>query len=567
MSREWDYSNINVDSDKSLDFDNLYRIGRVIKGLSQSESKLEYIDGGFVVFNGQINEEFVKIKGFERGVLKLREILDVITQVLKGDQFVVKPSFVELSIFDPEDTTCTSFYSVLFGKASVIETYLREMNQNIAIEGIEDEDSRGALLPSPSFYNAAHYSKIYDNEDRMKCESWDDSDVSVYVAAYNVPPEASKNLGKDDSNKIRQQINAFFDVVMEDVLHDSNGESEANLALLVPITRPVGAVTDEIKEQKEKLRGGGLFVFGKIERGPSEFEEKVYKPERTAIRLLSILNRAVMVVSQTRVETAKALDYLHEHAYDAQGHELKKLIPWIMPKTPEIVFANIRMYFYTLFAVSEKDVDKIQQSENQWVYPKEYAKGDTLEDFIINAMRVAMRVEAMIAWCRRQDLNDWKPQPDNEVSEIIEAEVDEKIKLLRFVKSERFFSIFISEDFKSRWYFFGALVAAFRNILHHAQGDKEITLTREGDRLAIYNQGQGSYSSAMGKTVRGKEKPWRGSTGSTIEFFVKKYNNDPKQVEMKWEDANEDSENLTFLTILPLPKNFLRSLYEENLHD
>jgi hypothetical protein len=553
MKNEFHCSSLEGIGEALIDFENVYESGRLIK--QTVDSKSNDVGGTFIVRNGKAEPAFASEK-FAPRVEKLYETFNIIRKTLSPR---VTPNFVELSVFDPDDPTSDSFYTILFGSSGIVRKYLGELKNNIAAAQ-KNSINRGVLLPSPALYQSAHYSKRY-YEERILCEKLALNNLSIYFGSFKVTSEYDDKLTHENFEKIRYQVENFFDAVMKEVIKNANGKIRADFASLVPIVRPVGISRSEAAK---KMRGGGLFIFG-------EWKDKSnYQPGRAALRILNILNRAVMNVSQARIESVKALDALHEHAYDTQGHELRKLTRWIANGTPKIILDNLRMYFTSLFAISEKDVDKLQQNQATWIYPKEYAEGETLEEFIKNAATVAFRVESMIAWCESHSSREGKINSDDEIEKELNSLVEKALKNLVFeenAEARAQFEGLIETGFKNRWYFFGALVSAFRNIPEHQEPFTKIivSIDKANDVLIINNQGKGDIDAVTGEVKRESEKEWRGSTGSTLKFFVIRYNENPEKVSLKWRKKTAD--DLTFLTIIPLPKNFLGATYEKNLLD
>lgn len=547
MDDDYKFITLPIREKETPNFEYIYEVGRLLNIAFKKSPQSSRVRGKYIYENGRYQNNDIR----EEKIEALRKTMHTIIKVAET---MIDTFLVELSIFDPKDPTCESFYTVLFGQWEVVERYVEEMEKNLKAEEQKDQQSRGALFPNPALYESALYAKRFSEETAIKCKRLDLSNFSIWFGAYRASEDAMGNTANDTLESVSTYVESFFDRIMNKALGDADGKIEADFALLVPMARPIGTIKGG--NVAMKLRGGGLFLFGK-------WKEKLYQPGRFALGISNVLNRAIMAISYSSLEHVGALEKQSLQSYTAQGHEIRKIIPWVKGGTPETILTQFRTYITTLFAVGDKEIREHELNRAKGMYPPEFARGKTLYEFIENAWRVALRVETMIEWCDKNDSTKRVSFDEEAVNRWLKQQMAQHLGQLNAAQSH-ILDEEITETPEDRWYFFCALVCAFRNVKQHKDPKTAIlvTIESEGKVLVIRNQADADENAVTGRKVRQKKsKSWRGSTEEAIKFYVCKFGGDEQLTVSRWEDE-EDEENLTRETMIPLPNHFI---YGEDL--
>jgi hypothetical protein len=240
-----------------------------------------------------------------------------------------------------------------------------------------------------------------------------------------------------------------------------------------------------------------------------------------------------LIESKAKIEGALKQ---RQDQYIIQAHEIKKVTNSIAGETPAHVLDQIRVYFNTLFGIT---VDALFE-QGAAAFPSDYAAGDSLFEFVRNAMRVAARIGVIISWTSSGNTQ----RDESELAKAAENDVD---------RLEIFFDnlkITAGVD-KNKWSFFAALVCGLRNVLKHSPSNSKIKILRR-DRtglIVILNEATW-FMRGDGQMKREKFSP--GQTQEALDFYVNLYDNKTRDAVMHWNHFIK-----CYVTKIPYPKIIL----------
>jgi len=214
--------------------------------------------------------------------------------------------------------------------------------------------------------------------------------------------------------------------------------------------------------------------------------------------------------------------------YVQQSHETRRLVRWIQAAAPPTVLANIRLYFNTLFAITDSDISETTGR----LFPPNFGAGRDLREFVTNAWEVASQIEATKDFCNKTALStlsgDNREALEAQAQSFLNSAIEKARKRLD-LRSQSLSALLPGADSdhirQGRWYFFAALVCALRNVSYHSRSaahtpiEVDLSTDQAGPPiLLVYNK-----SIAL-PGVSGQPKMSLGSTEQAIRHFARLYN-------------------------------------------
>ena len=264
-------------------------------------------------------------EGFDENISheKRRLLLKVISPLydfLISGQAKFYPLFIEFALFDPTNISGNKFYSILTSpKKDLFNDYLTEMRNNVHYQGNGKE--RGPLIPNEGLYKYTFYRLSQETKTNFKEHTAED--LIIKFGCFNVKSE--KN---DKGEKVETFVKSFLEKTFSNFesndslknVEESKSTRKLNQAMLIPLFRPAAPVDPNVERHEEIFRGGGIFLYGSIEKG---FNEHLFVLEMRAFLMKSILEASH---NEIEIERMKALQAdLELHLYHHFGSNLRNL--------------------------------------------------------------------------------------------------------------------------------------------------------------------------------------------------------------------------------------------------
>lgn len=247
-----DFAKVSL-SEKSLDLSPFLAFCREIKKIypqnakENTPSKIDEI---------HISDEIrLKLLDFKKGLVHL----------LCNTEVPFYPLFIELSLFDPNDKTGKTFYSLLFSDdEDVLSTYYSEMGCNLTESNISDRP-RSPIIPNKHLHEYIFYSLHIDNsnDSYISFNQINPDSKFIKIGHYNID-NANSAILVETKEELSKSICGFLQDISDrsfSVLKNKSGKYIYNYAALIPLFRPAAT----FKGERERIyNGGGLFVFGHL---------------------------------------------------------------------------------------------------------------------------------------------------------------------------------------------------------------------------------------------------------------------------------------------------------------
>ena len=222
--------------------------------------------------------------------------------------------------------------------------------------------------------------------------------------------------------------------------------------------------------------------------------------------------------------------------YEVQAHEIRKLVRLIDQSAPGYVLNVLRLYFNTIFA-SGSDAQLLHDPNG--ILPSEFGKGDTLAELVENCARIASRIETVLRWKEKGEI-----EPEPALEEAVERDI------LRVQQAIVLKIIRIPVGFSWRWEFCSALLCGLRNALSHGESNSPLHISFDGDdkSVVIRNRRKSVQDGSSGQLVPEKSHP--GSTEQSIRFYAKRYGRPSDKDKLLEKDGADE---WFWLTKVPCP--------------
>ncbi|HCY75779.1 MAG TPA: hypothetical protein DHV28_07640 [Ignavibacteriales bacterium] len=269
-------------SEKSLNLMPFLAFCREIKKIYPQNTK--------IINHWRLNEININ-EGIKHGMLDFKNEL---IHILSTTEVPFYPFFIELSLFDPEDRTGKTFYSLLFSdNENALSSYFYQMGCNLTEANISARP-RSPIIPNKHLHEYIYYSlhietnthnNIYFNELQP------DSDW-MSIGHYNID-NAKDELLVETKEELSRSISGFLQDVSDQFtvcLKNENGRHIYNYAALIPLFRPAAT----FKGEDERIyNGGGLFVYGHL--------ADQIKEDRFILEVQSNITKSIFQTSHSQI--------------------------------------------------------------------------------------------------------------------------------------------------------------------------------------------------------------------------------------------------------------------------
>jgi hypothetical protein len=215
--------------------------------------------------------------------------------ILCSTEVTFIPLFIELSLFDPEDRTGKTFYSLLFSdNKDALSSYYVQMGCNLTETHISTRP-RSPIIPNRHLHEYIYYSlHIEDQGDNQNLFFNEINPDSTWMTLghYNID-DAKSELFAETKEELSKSISGFLQDVSDDsisYLSVKNGKHRYNYAALIPLFRPAAAFKGDIERI---YNGGGLFIYGHLK------DEK--KEDRLILEIQSNLTKSIFQTSHSQI--------------------------------------------------------------------------------------------------------------------------------------------------------------------------------------------------------------------------------------------------------------------------
>jgi hypothetical protein len=258
--------------------------------------------------------------------------------------------------------------------------------------------------------------------------------------------------------------------------------------------------------------------------------------------------------------------------YGSQSHEIKRLLRYIRKTTPAVILEDIVNYFATIFAVEDADIKDYDRLKDVGDCSEHFLGGDNLQDFVKNAIQLALRIETSSIILRDKGYSNILEMGEEGVRDLLKKEMDEAFET--YIDNQvpdnipvNIVPVGIKDDnerltyLKPHWYFFSGMMSAFRNAVRHTgkikdNNKKSIIVKLETASRLIRIENTSKPAKIRDKEYE-KESIQIGTETSLKNYFTfydhKKAQIDAKEDEiLKLIDDMEDGYE-KWLTLVPLP--------------
>ena len=481
----------------------------------------------------------------------VRQELQKLINAVEGELAV---ALLELSLFHPDDPKGKHFFSFLLGPEKCLVRYISLINDNV-----KDRNSQRPLIPNGNLYESPYFTKSYHRSGAAS--ELTDNDAVALVEYF------AREEDEADFDTLCKSIKSTFDSVLLKILTTCTpGEDiprliAPNFAALIPLLRPAAYHDMEEVKFHEKIRGGGLFLYGERRQAKPRSENghpnsRSRKQDKGMIFLLKprhAMLRGIMGVSYSKVDYVRREILAEQSANRANAHEILKFVIAISSQSPPSMLSLIRGYFTFLFPLRTDSVA-------QQVRSLPFVHCTDLEDATLS-----LRVIVLAAYDVAGALRATYPLLGNLGSEEAFANfVTESLRNYREALdiadiSGHLFSRPL--EAKHMWGFFGALVCAFKNTLQHnnfADGKKiTISLSQDKTSLVVRNSRLPDDINA----IRVPEYPDRGANSLVaFSYYVSRYRKDLVPLTKADSQPNDyfmvdQQDPKFFCTSIPMPES------------
>jgi len=484
----------------------------------------------------------------------ISEISGQLRRLVNAVKPELKVALLELSLFHPDDPRGTRFFSFLLGQPASLTCYLKLIEQNLSAK-----ESRGPLIPNGFLYDSPFYTKFYGERKNPSTEV--DGSAGVVLVEY-----ASGNSPEAKFEELCEMIDRTFDSVVNEILGTcvsgplGSRPINGNFAALIPLLRPAASHDASTALLRDRVRGGGLFLYG--ERNPESATEQgvvagrqEYRSEATSFLLKArhALVRGIMGVSYSRVDQIRRENIAAQSTNLANAHEIRKFIIAISSSSPRSMLSLIRAYFTFLFPIRSDSTTR-QIRSLPFVRCGDLDETTTsLRIIVLAAFDVAAVLRATYSLLgnppSEQVFDDFMETSLNNYRDALDLSGFEDYKFRRSLTKEEM------------WGFCGALVCAFRNTLEHADFEhgKKIAVTWSRERAAIVVQ-----NSRLPDEISGAQAPRESDPGANslvaFSYYLGRYKKDHVPITRVSDQPNSyfmvDPDDISrFLTVIPMPED------------
>ncbi|MEL4898322.1 hypothetical protein [Crocosphaera sp. Alani8] len=252
-------------------------------------------------------------KKLEENLKKLNEQFYQLIKILR-EKYKFKTSLIEISLFDPEDTSSTLFYTFIFAPhKELIADYMRELRNNTL--GSKNP-SRGQILSNASLYDFPLVHLDYKASfSSPELDTNGDEDIYCLIrigTIYEVAPEnnidsrRNNESASTETGNLRKYIGNFWLELPEKVFVKAekkyshiNTIIDVNIALLIPVLRPSGRGN----ENQKALQGGGAFFYGEFDEALGNKNNSI---KDLGLWIKNQLDVATMKQSNTKASVQRA---------------------------------------------------------------------------------------------------------------------------------------------------------------------------------------------------------------------------------------------------------------------
>ncbi len=267
-----------------LDLQPIYTVGREV---AKHDNKVNFLN-------------LEKLKIDDNRKQELKRMVKHLLSIIQSSQAPFHPSFIELSLFDPADRTGDYYFSILIAENDqIIDCYKKQMKRNLQIKPnsrsnkADKEENRGPIIPNKKLHKSAYYSTSFDANQKKPLEF---DEITIDKIVIEVGRFETSGTGLNFTHKkkyLDDQIENFLKDVGENCMSQINNHREEfvfNTALLIPLFRPAAIFKGELEY---RLNGGGIFLFGNIEKPDKESD--------LVIELQSNLTKSIFKASYSQI--------------------------------------------------------------------------------------------------------------------------------------------------------------------------------------------------------------------------------------------------------------------------
>jgi hypothetical protein len=276
-----DFAKVSL-SEKSLDLLPFLAFCREIKKIFPQNTKN--------ITHWRLNDINID-ENIKHGMLDFKKEL---IHILCSTEVPFSPVFIELSLFDPEDRTGKTFYSLLFSdNEKALSSYFYQMGCNLTEASISPRP-RSPIIPNKHLHEYIYYSLHIEakaESDFYFTELQSDSDW-MSIGHYNID-NAKDELLVETKEELSRSISGFLQDVSDQLItcfRNENGKHLYNYAALIPLFRPAAT----FKGEHERIyNGGGLFVYGHLS-DPN-------KEDRFILEVQSNITKSIFQTSHSQI--------------------------------------------------------------------------------------------------------------------------------------------------------------------------------------------------------------------------------------------------------------------------
>jgi len=440
---------------------------------------------------------------------EVRRQLQNLVEAVKPE---LKVALLELSLFHPDDPHGREFFSFLLGPIAGLHSYMKLIDRNTKSK------EYGPLIPNGYLYESPYFTKTYDGFGVASAELAGDD--ALVLIRYTAREEAREGF-----TGLCEQIENTFDDVMREVLPtcgDCSGPRRpimANFSALVPLLRPAAYYAHEV-DIHERIRGGGLFLYGERERGtspsrvddPRREDDEHDRPAAFLLKPRHVILRGIMAASYSRVDQSRRESLAAQSANLVNAHEIRKFVAQISEASPRSMLDLIRSYFAFLFPIEPNPISILIRHLPFASCGDDLDSTSSLRKIVAAGYEVAAVLSAAL-WAIGRTVSE----------QVFSNDINARLKYYRTaLEMNDLQESQLQLNFENSWAFFGAIVCASRNALEHADFNHHIQLLTSPDesRLMIRNRRTDrdfSLGITSGDSKRGAH------TFAALEYYVNFY--------------------------------------------
>lgn len=277
-----DFAKVSL-NEKSLDFSPFLTFCRELKKIyTQNAKDIGHLRIDDIPIPKDIKDSMLD---FKKGLIR----------ILCSTEVTFVPLFIELSLFDPEDRTGKTFYSLLFSdNKEALSSYYVQMGCNLTERNISARP-RSPIIPNRHLHEYIYYSlhiEEQENNHNLYFNEINPDSTWMTLGHYNID-DAKSELFAETKEELSKSISGFLQDVSDDSLSHlavANGKHRYNYAALIPLFRPAAAFKGDIERI---YNGGGLFIYGHLQN------EK--KEDRLILEIQSNLTKSIFQTSHSQI--------------------------------------------------------------------------------------------------------------------------------------------------------------------------------------------------------------------------------------------------------------------------